>query len=143
MDARDALAALDALLQPRPAGVATGIDHEGEVVLFVRRDMLHLDADALHDRLHHWTLRELSPAVPSASAVVSFRHARPADPYEESTLDAQEGWLDLEPMLRLDPARASRADVERLVAMVPRFLALVEASGRPPGFRRVDMGSME
>lgn len=142
MDPAAALERLDALLAPRPQGLQLGTD-EDDVVLFVRRDMLHLDADALHDRLHHWTLHELSRAVPHAHAVVSFRHAQPAEPHEESTLDAQEGWLGLEPMIRVEARGLREADLSALAALVPKFLALVEATGRPAGFRRWDVGTME
>lgn len=74
---------------------------------------------------------------------MSFRHARPADPYAESTLDAQEGWLDLEPMLTLDLTSAQPGDLERARALLPEFKALIEKSGRPPGWRSPDVGTME
>lgn len=142
MDPAAALARLDALLDPRPKGLRLERDEE-EIVVSLRRDMLHLDADELHDRLHHWTLGALSAALPHAVALVSFRHARPEAPHEEATLDAQERWLDLEPMLRVDARTLSDEDLARFATLVPRFLALVEAEGRPAGFRRHDVGTME
>ena len=114
-----------------------------EIRLFARRDMLHLDADALHDRLHHWTLTALDPTIPAATASVSFRHARPAAPHEASTLDVQEGWIGLEPTLALDLRAARPGDLERFAGLVPTFLRLLEAEGRPSGFRRHDVGTME
>lgn len=125
-----------------PAGVFVEEDPE-ELRVFVRRDMLHLDADALHDRLSHWTMRALARELPAAHAFVSFRHASPADPHEASTLDLQEGWLGLEPTFALDLARAQAGDRERFEAHVPEFLRLVEATGRPAGFRDVNVGNME
>lgn len=125
-----------------PAGVMVEEDAD-ELRVFVRRDMLHLDADALHDRLHHWMLREVDPRIPAASAGVSFRNASPADPFEESTLDAQEGWLGLEPTLALDLRAARPGDRARFEALLPTFLALLEKSGRPTGFRTPDVGNME
>lgn len=140
MDAHAALERLRKLLPPQ-----VGVEEDaGELHVYVRRDMLHLDADALNDRLHHWTLRELSRAVPDASAHVSFRRARPAAPDEESVLDLQEGWLGLEPTLKLDATRGvDEATLDAFVAQLPRFIALLETSGRPAGFRRVDVGTME
>lgn len=142
VEPREALA----LVQPLVArwGVRAEVDELGDLLLFVQRDMLHLDADALHDRLHHWTLRDIQPRLPTASAQVSFRHALPADPHEESEMDFQEGWRNLEPMLRLETRPPpTRADVEAFAALVPRFLALVDAEGRPQGFRSPDMGCAE
>ena len=67
----------------------------------------------------------------------------PADPHEASTLDLQEAWRDLEPTFALDLARARGGDVDRFRALVPAFVKLVEATGRPAGFRDVNVGSME
>lgn len=125
-----------------PPGVYAESD-DGHLLVFVRRDMLHLDADALHDRLHHWTLVDLARRLPAAAATVSFRHARPAEPLEESTLDAQDGFLGLEPTLALDLRAARPGDVEAFAALVPTFLALIEGRGRPTGFRSPDVGTME
>lgn len=124
-----------------PPGVH--VEEDEELRVFVRRDMLHLDADALHDRLAHWTIGALARELPAAHAFVSFRHASPAEPDEASTLDLQEGWLDLEPTFALDLARAAPGDRARFEALVPTFLALVEATGRPAGFRDVEAGTME
>lgn len=143
VDAAEALALLRPLLARWPQ-VRAEVDDQGDLAVFVRRDMLHLDADALHDRLHHWTLREARPALPAASATLSFHRARPAAPEEESEKDYQEGWLDLEPTLHLEMRPApTRRDVETLASLVPRFLALVEAEGRPAGWRSPDVGNAE
>ena len=125
-----------------PVGVRVEEDAE-ELRVFVVRDMLHLDADALHDRLAHWTQTDLARRFPAAEARLSFRHASPADPLEESTLDLQEGWLGLEPTLALDLLRAQPGDRERLLTLVPRFLELVEGEGRPAGYRSPDVGALE
>ena len=129
-------------LAPAATGLHIEADEE-EARVFATMDMLHLDADALHDRLHHWTVSELDRALPAASARLSFRHARPADPHEASTLDVQEGWTGLEPTLALDLRAARAGDAERFAALVPRFRALLAAAGRPVGFRRYDVGAME
>lgn len=143
MKATEALALLRPLLARWPQARAEE-DDQGDLVVFVRRDMLHLDADALHDRLHHWTVREVRRALPAASATLSFRHARPAAPEEESEKDWQEGWHDLEPTLHLETRPApTRADLEAFAALVPRFLALVDAEGRPEGWRSPDVGNAE
>lgn len=119
-------------------------DDLGGALLFVRRDMLHLDADALNDRLAAWTARELRRDLPHAEAYVSFRHARPAT-MDDAELDLQEKWLGLEPTLRLELERPAptEEDLARFVALVPTFLRLVEAEGRPEGWRRIDEGVME
>lgn len=129
-------------MESLPEGVVFEEDSE-EFRWFVRRDMLHLDADALHDRLHHWTLTRLAHALPAASAGVSFRHAHPAEPHEASTLDTQESWFDLEPMLTLERAGARPGDAEKARALLGEFLGLIEKSGRPHGWRSPDVGSME
>lgn len=131
-----------AALGPLPEGARAEID-DGHLLVFVRRDMLHLDADALHDRLQHWTLTTLARELPAASAGLSFRHARPADPEGESTLDLQEGWLGLEPTFSLELAAAREGDVERFAALVLQFMELVEKEGRPEGFRSFEVGTME
>ena len=144
VDPSEALAALEPLLARWRGALRWELDDQDNLLVFLRRDMLHLDADALHDRLHHWTLREARGAVPAASAFVSFRHARPVAPEEESEKDYQEGWLDLEPTLHLETRPApSRRDVEAFAGLVPRFLQLVDAEGRPAGWRSPDVGSVE
>lgn len=125
-----------------PAGVHVEAD-DGHLLLFVRRDMLHLDADALHDRLAHWSAGELARKMPRATASLSFRHATPADPTEAATLDLQEGWLGLEPTLALELHGTSEEEVARFAALLPRFLAIVEATGRPAGYRSADVGTLE
>ena len=127
-----------------PTGLRLEVDDVGSLLAYVRRDLLHLDADALHDRLHHWTLTDLAQALPRTSAIVSFRHAEPADPLEESHMDTQEGWRDLEPTLQLEDAtHATDADLRTFAALVRPFLALVDAEGRPAGFRDPDVGNTE
>jgi len=125
-----------------PPGVRAEVD-DGQLLVYLRRDMLHLDADAMHDRLAHWTQRTLARELPAASAHLSFRHATPAEPHEEATLDLQEAWRDLEPTFALDLAHAGPAEFERFASLVPRFLELVEKEGRPEGFRTPDVGSIE
>jgi hypothetical protein len=138
----DAVDGIRALVVPWPEGLFAEAE-DGELRVFLRRDMLHLDADALHDRLHHWTLTRLARALPAASAGVSFRHARPADPYAESTLDAQEGWLALEPTMAMELAGAAAEQIERFASLVPEFMEVTEKAGRPVGFRSPDVGSVE
>lgn len=139
----DALALARSRLGSLRERVALELDEEEFLSAFVRRDMLHLDADALHDRLHHWTVREVHPTLPHAFASVSFRRALPADPLAESELDLQEGWLGLEPTLRLESPRPSQEEVATFVSLLPRFLDLLEGRGRPAGWRRVDEGAQE
>lgn len=134
----DALRALGVL----PDRVRAEIDDD-ELLVFVRLDMLHLEADALHDRLQHWTMTELARDLPAARAFLSFRHATPADPHEASTLDLQEEWRAMEPTFALDMRAARPGDVERFAALVPTFLKLIEGKGRPAGFRSPDVGAME
>jgi len=129
-------------LGPLPPGAHAEVE-DGHLIVFVRRDMLHLDADALHDRLAYWSLHSLASEVPAASAGLSFRHATPAEPHEESTLDLQEGWVGLEPTFALDLGRAEPGELERFAALVPRFLQVVERTGRPEGFRAPDVGNVE
>ena len=144
MKVAEALAWLEPALARWGGEVRAGEDESGDLAVFVRKDLLHLDADALHDRLHHWTVTEARRALPAASALLSFRHARPAAPEEESHLDLQEAWHDLEPMLVLEMRpEPTRADLERFAGLVPRFLELVDAAGRPAGWRSPDAGNVE
>ena len=140
MKVSEALARLRPLL---PAGVHAEEDDLGHLLLFVRRDMLHLDADALNDRLAAWTRGELAREIPAAIATISFRHARPVDPHDASTLDLQEGWRDLEPCLWLEGPEITEAQVTALPRVLPHFLRLLEGRGRPSGYRRVDEGNAE
>lgn len=133
---------LRALLEPLPHGVELEED-DGHLLVFLRLDMLHLDADALHDRLVVWTQTRLARDLPAATATLSFRHATPADPFEASTLDLQEGWLGMEPTFSLELARVGREDLERFASLVPEFLRMIEKSGRPAGYRTPDVGSVE
>lgn len=125
-----------------PEGLHVEVD-DGQLLAFRRQDMLHLDADALHDRLLVWTSARLARVLPASHAAVSFRHASPADPHEASTLDLQEGWIGLEPTFSLDLAHAKPGDVERFASLVPEFVEVVEKRGRPAGYRTPDVGSME
>lgn len=134
----DPLAALGTL----PGELRATLEDD-ELRVYAVRDMLHLDADALHDRLSHWTIHTLARELPAAHAGVSFRHASPADPHEASTLDLQEGWLGLEPTFALDLTRARAGDVERFRALVPAFVKLLEGTARPAGFRDVNVGNAE
>lgn len=143
LDSFAALKRLREALAPLPEELHTEVDELGDVLVYVRRDMLHLDADALHDRLHHFSVGELDRRVPMASAHLSFRHAKPAEPDAASTMDLQEGWLAVEAMLRMEARGAGEKDVDELARVVPRFLQLVEGSGRPAGWRRPDVGTLE
>lgn len=126
-----------------PPGVRLEEDDLGHLVAFVRRDMLHLDADALSDRLAAWTRTRLAHALPRALATISFRHARAVDPHDESTLDLQEGWLNLEPSVWIEGPQVSGAEVDALAALLPEFVGLLEGRGRPSGWRRHDEGNAE
>jgi hypothetical protein len=144
MKAAEALAVLRPLLARWGDRVRAEEDDQGDLIVYARRDLLHLDADALHDRLHHWTVHEVRRVLPLASATLSFRHARPAAPEEESEKDYQEAWHGLEPTLHLETRPApTRKDVEAFAALVPRFLELVDAAGRPAGWRQPDVGNAE
>lgn len=131
-----------ASLGPLPPGLHAEAD-EDEIRVFVRVDLLHLDADALHDRLAHWTQTTLASRLPRASATVSFRHARPADPHEDATLDLQAGWLGLEPTFALERHGATAEDVERFRSLFATFLGLIKKNGRPEGYRSPDVGALE
>jgi hypothetical protein len=126
------------------AALRLELDELRDVVAFARRDLIHLDADALNDRLHAWTHRDVAPILAGGSAYVSFRHARPAT-REEATLDLQERWLDLEPTFRLHTRfpTPTAGDVATYARLIPAFLALVDAAGGPAGWRRVDEGVAE
>jgi len=146
VDPRAALERLRNLLAPhlRAGDLQLALDDLGGAVVTARRDMHHLDADALHDRLHAWTVREVARRLPHASATLSFRHARPAT-RDEAERDVQELWRDLEPTFRLELVRppATERDVEAFARLVPDFVRLVEASGRPAGWRHWDVGNAE
>lgn len=146
MRSDEVLARLRVLIEPwlRDGRLRLGTDDLGNVTVFTRMDLTHLDADALTDRLHAWTKRVAGVEVDGADAHVSFRHARPAT-HDEATLDLQEKWLDLEPTLRLemDRPRASGDDVERFARLVPGFVEQLDRTGRPHGWRRVDEGNAE
>lgn len=135
---------LQRALLPYAGRVQVGSDELGGALVFLRRDMPHLDADALNDRLHAWAKREVEREVPHASAFVSFRHARPAS-RDEPELSWQEEWLGLEPTFRLEMARPppTPAEVDGFARLVPEFLARVEATGRPAGWRDVNVGNTE
>jgi hypothetical protein len=141
VDVADAVARLQR--DPRLRAGRLGVDDLGHLSFSVRRDMLHLDADALNDRLAAWTQRAVRPMLSDGIATLSFRHARPMDPHEESTLDLQEGWHDLEPTFSIESLRLVDADLQAFLHLAPEFLALVEASGRPAGWRRIDEGNAE
>lgn len=140
----DAWARLVRELEPHRGRVEWARDDLGGALVFVRRDMPHLDADALNDRLHAWAKREVERVVPHASAFVSFRHARPASP-DEPELSWQDEWLDLEPTFRLEMTGRppTPEEVVAFARLVPEFLARVEAVGRPAGWRQVDVGNTE
>lgn len=140
----DAVTRLRAALAPWPEGAHVELDDVGALVFYVRRDLVHLDADALNDRLHAWAARRARAALPLSEALVSFRHAQPVAPHEDAELDVQEGWLGLEPMFRLEEARrASDDDIHAFARLALEFLALVDGEGRPAGWRRIDEGNAE
>lgn len=141
MDPYDALVSR---LEPHKGRVEWARDEIAGAIVFVRRDMPHLDADALNDRLAAWARRDVEPRVPHASAFVSFRHARPATE-DESELAWQDEWVGLEPTFRLEFDRRppTGSEMDAFAAFVPAFLAQVEATGRPAGWRRIDEGNAE
>lgn len=144
MDPASVLARLRATLVPWPEGLHAEVDDLGDVNLYTRADMIHLDADALADRLHAWTLRELHATLPRASALLSFRHARPASPHDDAELDLQETWLHLEPTLRFEMSPPPlETEVDAFARLVPIFLRRIRETGRPAGFRRHDVGATE
>jgi len=126
-----------------PPGVILEEDELGHLLAFTRRDMLHLDADALNDRLAAWTKRTLDREIPAAIASLSFRHARPVDPHDDATLDLQEGWLGLEPSVWIEGPEVTQAQVDALALLLPEFVKLVDTYGRPSGWRRHDEGNAE
>lgn len=136
----DPAAHLLAQLRARRDGRAF-VDGFGAVSFAVRRDVTHLDADALHDRLAAWTARALARRLPNARATVSFHHARPADE-EEAEADLATMWHDVEAVLALDPPVAA-SDAAAFLEILPEFLALVDRHGRPAGWRVVDHGAAE
>lgn len=142
----EAMKRLRALLAPilPPLGLKLGVDDLGSATVFARRDMTHLDADALHDRLHAWTVREVAREVPHASALLNFRHARPATA-DEATRDLQELWHDLEPTFRLELVRPNVKEEElaAFARLVPEFARIIERHGRPEGWRKFDVGNVE
>lgn len=143
MKPEDALDQARGLLEPLPKGLRLELDDWGNLSVFVRRDMYHLDADALNDRLHAWVAREVHEDLPMAEGLVEFRHASPENT-DEPELDVQAAWRHLEPTFRLDVRRgATAAHVERFAALVPAFLAAVHGEGRPEGWRDVEMGNAE
>lgn len=147
MDPAHAYALLQRLVEAWTRGGRFRLERDdfGDAILVARRDLPHLDADALSDRLHAWTRREAERRVHGSDAFVSFRHARPAT-RDEATLDLQERWLDLEPTLRLDLHRpvVSEADVRAWAGqLVPEFVRLIDEAGRPAGWRSVDEGNAE
>lgn len=135
--------AIERLRPSAPVGIRLEEDDLGHLLAFTRRDMLHLDADALNDRLAAWTRQRLATELPRAQATLSFRHARPVDPHDESTLDVQEGWLDLEPSLWIEGPWVSDAEVAAFARLLPELMALLEGRGRPSGWRRWDEGNAE
>lgn len=140
----DAWQALEHALAPYAGRVRWERDDLGGALVFLRLDLIHLDADALNDRLHAWAKREVEPLVPGASAFVSFRHARPAT-HDAAELGVQEEWLGLEPTFRLDLTmpRPTGTEVAAFAALVPEFLKRVDAAGRPEGWRDVHAGNAE
>ncbi len=127
-----------------PAGLHLEEDHDGHLCVFVRRDMYHLDADALNDHLHAWIFREVQATLPLASALVSFQRASPAT-MDDADLDVQEAWHGLEPTFRIDlhPPGPSETDLVKFAALVPTFLKVVRRSGRPADWRDIEEGNAE
>lgn len=143
VDADGALELLRRHLSPLPQGVHVEEDETGSLAVFVRRDMFHLDADALNDRLHAWVVREVHATLPQATALVSFRHAVPVS-NDEPELEFEEPWRHLEPTFRLDlTPQPTEEEVARFARFVPRFLSVVAADGRPEGWREPEVGNAE
>lgn len=110
-------------------------DDFDDATFVLSRDLHHLDADAMSDRLNAWIAREVSLRLPSASAIVSYHQATPES--EESDPDEEALWRGVEPTLKLDlHARPlAAADVEAWAALLPAFLRVVDGAGRPEGWR--------
>jgi len=126
------------------APVVVDAPDDMRVRLYVPLDLLHLDADELHDRLHHWQVSRLRAVLPDAQAGVDFDQARPADMTERGELDLQERWIGLRPYVELDLTPATNQDdIKKLASLVPEFMARVEADGRPSGFRDWEAGAAE
>lgn len=128
---------------PRRPDARAFLDDFGNVAYALRRDLTHLDADALHDRLMAWTQRTLAHQCPRAHATVSFHHARPADDSEPEA-DIEERWRDVEAVLTLEaPGPLTDREGETFLSLVPEFLALVDRAGRPVAWRDVEAGAAE
>lgn len=111
-------------------------DDFDDATFSVSMDLLHLDADAMSDRLAAWIAREVASRLPTASATVSWQHARAAS-LDDEDADEEALWKGVEPTFRLDLHHAplTRADVEAWAALVPAFLRVVDGAGRPAGWR--------
>lgn len=144
MDASEALVLLERELGPStPVGLRIEEDDAGYLAAYLRVDLYHLDADALNDRLHAWVVRDVQPVLPGATALVSFRNARPAT-MDDPELEFEEPWLGLEPMFRLDLVPPPTAEeVRRFARLVPTFVEVAHGFGRPEGWRDVHVGSTE
>lgn len=130
-------------------GVEEGEVREGDFgdpLFVVRRDLDHLDADALNDRLAAWAKREVHPSgFECVSAFVSFHHAEPATG-DNPDLDVQAEWRNIEAVLRLDAdelGQVTGKELDRFVDLVPAFLRTVGREGRPENWRNVWEGAAE
>lgn len=118
------------------------VDGFGDLVVAIRRDLTHLEADAMSDRLQAFSHRHLRTS-PNISAAVSFHHARAADE-EEAESDLEAVWRNVEAHLVLHRSRpVGAAEQEAFLDLVPEFLRLVARTGRPAGWRDVDVGVSE
>ncbi len=120
-------------------------DDFGDARYALRLSLTQLDADAMNDRLQAFVAREAAPRVEGTSAGVSYQHARP-DSADDPDHDVEAYWHDVEPFFRLDfhYHPATRERVAAWAALLPRFHLVVDARGRPEGWRPdVHEGSSE
>lgn len=123
MDEAEARGALGAL----PAGAL--VEAQGSALrVYLRRDLVQADCDAMHDAFEAWNAAHLAAALPAARAHLAFDRARYAAPEEDLGDGLQPTWLGVEPSFSLDLQRAAEGDAARFAALVPAFLALMEAA---------------
>lgn len=127
-----------------PEGARFEADEFGDPRVVARRDLTHLEADALSDRLAAWVARRVRRLLPGATAAVGFENASPATD-DEPEADFEAVWRDVEARftLHLEHPPASEADARAFLDLVPEFLAVVDAAGRPSGWRDPLEGAVE
>jgi hypothetical protein len=118
-------------------------DEYGGAAFVAERDMLHLEADALNDRLAAWVSRHVD--LPGVHADVSFRNAVPDESgWAEDDKDHETHWRRVAARLRLDlEGTPARATVVLFAALLSQFLEIVESRGRPAGWRDPSQGNVD